>query len=193
MLMVTLAVALLIPACLGPESPTCERPGGRAVRAQSDWQVYAPPDQSFMVEVPQTPHDEAESYEDLDESAPRGWKPIHSYAAVASLDKLRAYFISVFEVDGARPGALDKAVDDFMRVLADKDKRTTGAEQVSVNGLRGRDFTLSSKGADEHEFMRVRFVDAGTRLYMLTYVTDTAGDLDSPSALRFLNSLRATR
>ena len=187
-----LAVALLIPAGLGAVAPAGVDPAGRAGRAQADWQVHSPPDRSFTVEVPKTPHDEAESYEGLDESTPGGWKPVHTHVAVASLERLRAYFISVFEVDGAR-GADDKAIDDFIHALAGKDKRVTGSEQIGVNGLRGRDYTLSSKGDDEHEFMRVRFVQAGARLYLLTYVTDTAGDLDSPSARRFLNSLRATR
>ena len=187
-----LAVALFIPAGLGAVAPAGVDTAGRAGRAQSDWQVYSPPDRSFSVEVPKTPHDEAESYEGLDESTPGGWKPVHSYAAVASLERLRAYFISVFEVDGAR-GADDKAIDEFIYELAGEDKRLTRSEQISVDGLRGRDYTLSSRGADEPVFMRVRLVQAGARLYVLTYVSDNSGDLDSPSALRFLNSLRAGR
>lgn len=188
----TLAAALLIPAGLGAVAPAGVLPAGHAGRAQSDWQVYSPPDRSFTVEVPKPRHDEVEAYEGLDEPTPDGWKPVHSYTAVASLERLRAYFISVFEVDGAR-GADDKALDEFIHELAGEDKRLTRAEQTSVDGLRGRDYILSSRGADEPVFMRVRLVQSGARLYVLTYVSDNSGDLDSPSAQRFLNSLRAGR
>lgn len=185
------AVAILISACFGVGAVTGARPKGHPVHPQSRWRIYSPPDKSFRVAVPVTPHSEAEDYEGLAPSAPTVWKPTHSYMAVASILKPQIYSISVFEVTPAGRGATDKAIDELIQELTGNNYRLTTSKQLSVVQGRGREFTMASKDTDDNLFTRMRFIEVGARIYMLVYVTDTADDVYSRSASRFFSSFRA--
>lgn len=187
------AVAILISVCFGVGPVARARPNGHSIRAQSGWGIYSSPDKSFTVEVPVTPHSEAEDYEGLDESTPSGWKPTHSYIAVTSLTKPRIYSISVFEVISAGQSTSDKAIDEFIHALVGKNNRLTSSQEIRVAQARARDFTMASNNTDDIRFTRVRFIRVGARVYMLTYVTDTADDVSSRFARRFFNSFHAKR
>jgi hypothetical protein len=187
------AVAILISVCFGVGPVAGARPNGHFIRAQSGWRIYSPPDKSFTVEVPVTPHSEAEDYEGLDESTPGGWKPTHSYIVVTSLTKPRIYSISVFEVISAGRSTSDKAIDEFIHALVGKNNRLTSSQEITVAQARGRDFTMVSNNTDDIRFTRVRFIRVGARVYMLTYVTFTADDVSSGFATRFFNSFHAKR
>jgi hypothetical protein len=123
------AVAILISVCFGIGAVAGAHPYGHFVRAQSSWRIYSPPDKSFTVEVPVTPHSEADDYEGLDESTPSGWKPTHSYMAVASILQPRFYSISVFEVISAGQSSGNEAIDEFIQALVGR---------IIVSPARGR-------------------------------------------------------
>ena len=194
-----IALMLTLPdrsACLSTVAPAGDRPEGRTTRAPGGWLMYTPSDKSFSVEVPGTSHREVETYEGLDESTPAGWKPLHSYAALTSVETssasfMRAFLVSVFEV--MSPGAASqKQIDELIAVLTTKNKRLTSSKEMNINGRRVREVSLANKDTDEDEFVRVRFIETPARVYMLTYMTN-APDMYSRSATRFFNSFRAKR
>src|SRR5688500_17456546 len=96
MLVKAFAVAILISGSFGVAAVSDAHAKNYVIGAQSTWQIYSPPDKSFTVEVPVTPHSEAEDDEGLNESTPAGLKPTHSYMAVTSIQKPRIFSISVF-------------------------------------------------------------------------------------------------
>lgn len=153
------AVAILISVCFGVGPVAGARPNGHSIRAQSGWRIYSPPDKSFTVEVPVTPHSS----------------------------------ISVFEVISAGQSTSDKAIDEFIHALVGKNNRLTSSQEIRVAQARARDFTMASNDTDDIRFTRVRFIRVGARVYMLTYVTDTADDVSSRFARRFFNSFHAKR
>ena len=181
------AVAILISACFGVGAVS-----GHPIRAQSRWRTYSPPDKSFRVAVPVTPHSDAEDYEGLAASACTVWKPTHSYMAVASILKPQIYSISVFEVTTAGRGTVDKDIDELIQELTGKSYRLTSSKQLSVARGRGREITLASKD-NENLFTRMRFIDVDERVYMLIYVTNAADDVYSHLATRFFNSFQVKR
>lgn len=181
------AVAFLISACFGVGVVS-----GHPVSAQSRWRTYTPSDKSFTVEVPVTPHSDSDDYEG-GEASPGGWKPTHSYMAVASILQPRVYSVSVFELTPAARRAVDKGIDELIQEMAGKNYRLTSSSQMRVARGRGREVTLARKDTDENLFTRMRFIDLGARVYLLTYVTDTADDVYSRHATRFFDSFKAKR
>ena len=178
------------PACSSTIAPAGNRPEGFTVRAPGGWLAYTPFDKSFTIEVPATSRREVETFEGIDESTPADWMPLHSYTAITLLETpravfMRAYFISAFKVM-FRGSTSEKQIDELIDVLVGKSKRLTSSKQIS-DGVR--EVTLASKDTEEDEFVRVRFIEKGARVYMLTYVTNTP-DIYSRSATRFFNSFR---
>ena len=185
------AVTLLFSICFGAGVPAGDHLQKLIVVEENGWRLYSPPDKSFTVQVPVTPLTDADTYDAFDKSTPGDWKPIHSYVAVASLDEPRVYFVSVFEAIAQR-ATRENQIDEFIQELF-KSKRLTSSKQINMTRRRGRELTLASKDTDENQFMRVRLIEAGQRVYMLTYVTNTADDIYSRSAERFFTSFQIKR
>jgi hypothetical protein len=186
------AVAILISAIFVVGAVSGNLDKAQTVRAQTSWRIYSPPDKSFTVQVPVTPHHDFESYEGLDESTPGGLKPIHAYVGFMGLENPRAYFISVFKDIAPQRGPGDMGIDELLNLLTRK-STLISSKEISVASGRARELTLVSKYTDHNEFTRVRFIRVGVRVYMLTYLTDTADDVYSRFATRFLNSFHAKR
>lgn len=182
------AATLLFSICLGAGIPAGAHLRKLSVVAENGWRVYSPPDNSFTVQVPVTPLTDADTYDAFEKSTPGGWKPIHSYAAVASLEEPRVYFVSIFEAV-ARGRAREKQVDELIQELF-KSKRLISSKQINMTRPRSRELTLARKDTDENQFMRVRLIEVGQRVYMLTYVTNTVEDVYSRSAQRFFTSFQ---
>ena len=187
--MKSFAVTLLFSIWFGAGVPAGDRLQKLIVVAENGWRLYSPPDKSFTVQVPVTPLTDADTYDAFDKSTTSGWKPIHSYVAIASLDEPRVYFVSVFEAQSA---TRENQIDEFIQELF-KSKHLTSSKQINMNRRRVREFTLASKDTDENQFMRVRLIEVGQRIYMLTYVTNTADDVYSRSAEKFFTSFQIKR
>ena len=163
-------------------------------QAQGNWRVYSPPDRSFTVELPQEPRhtnkidptstDEASFFECT--------KSVDAYEIQLKPQSPEyAFVIGVFDVSGCRRKAetFTKEVKDLIAILGGDNKRLIKNEQVTVNGLPGREFIYENGEL----YGRVLLINAGKRIYMLTYTNNSSGGTSSAETIRMFSSFRPLR
>jgi hypothetical protein len=163
-------------------------------QTQSTWRVYSPPDKSFTVELPQEPRhtnkidptstDEASFFECT--------KSVDAYELQLKPQSSEyAFVIGVFNVSGCQRKAetFNKEVKGLVAIIGGDNKRLIKNEQVKVNGLPGREFIYQNGDL----YGRVLVVNAGKRIYMLTYTNDASGTTTSAETTRMFSSFRPVR
>jgi hypothetical protein len=158
---------------------------------QSTWRVYSPPDKRFTVELPRVPRhtdkidptsaDEASFFECT--------KSVEAYELQLKPQSPEyAFVIGVFDVSGCQRKAetFNKEVKDLVAVIGGDNKRLIKDDQVTVNGLPGREFIYQNGNLNG----RVLILNAGRRIYMLTYTDDTLSNATSAETTRMFNSFR---
>jgi hypothetical protein len=163
-------------------------------QTQLNWRVYSPPDKSFTVELPQEPrrtnkmdptsNDEASFFECT--------KSVDAYEIQLKPQSPEyAFVIGVFNVSGCQRKAetFNKEVKGLVAVIGGDDKRLIKDKQVKVNGLPGREFIYENGEL----YGRVLVVNAGKRIYMVTYTNDASGTTTSAETTRMFSSFRPVR
>lgn len=158
---------------------------------QSGWRVYSPPDKSFTVELPQEPRrvNKIDPTSSDEESFFECTKSVDAYELQLNPKSPEyAFVIGVFDVSACqrRPETFNKEVENLVAVIGGDNKRLIKDEKVKVNGLPGREFIYEN--GDLHG--RVLIVNAGKRIYMLTYTNDTSGAITSAETTRMFSSFR---
>lgn len=163
-------------------------------QTQRNWRVYSPPDKSFTVELPQEPRhtnkmdptsaDEASFFECT--------KSVDAYEIQLKPQSPEyAFVIGVFDVSGCprKAETFNNEVKDLIAILGGDNKRLIKNEQVKVNGLPGREFIY----ANGELYGRVLVINAGKRIYMLTYTNNSSSTTSSAETIRMFSSFRPLR
>jgi len=194
--MMKIAAILFAMVALTTTSPAFASSGLEACaiiqnETQSGWRIYSPPDNSFTVELPQEPRhtnkidptsaDEASFFECT--------KSVDAYELQLKPQFPEyAFVIGVFDVSGCqrKPETFNKEAKGLVAVIGGDNKRLIKDEQVKVNGLPGRQFIYENGDL----YGRVLVLNAGKRIYMLTYTNDAAGTTTSPETNRMFRTFR---
>ena len=173
-------------------------PAGSAAAPQQakSWRVQFPCDRSFSVEVP-APLYEVSWFEgkhgpsfEPDENFE---KAVRAFVALQGTPMRRQFGVVVEYVPREKRHAYQRR--DFggsYFVIGGDDATPTSEQMIRVNGLAGREYVYA-KAVSEDTYTRGRIFYAAGRLYILVFVTTSAEDLNSPEAVRFLNSFRLRR
>ena len=151
---------------------------------QSEWIAFSPPDKSFTVKLPSVPcRDTGSSTQpDLDGA-------IDAYNVIEFSAGFHIYFIGVFDAshfkDASHP---DAVMDGLIGLMSYPPKKLVSKTKIILDGMPGREFGFANNL--NNNYGRGRVIHAGTRIYVLVYITEEEGDVSSHSATRFLDSFR---
>lgn len=165
-------------------------------RTQSGWRVYSPPDKSFTVELPGEPQHtnklDPTSSDENEKSFFKCTKSINGYVfPLRPAHPANVFVIGVFDVsDCKRKRELfDEEVKGLVTVIGGDNKRLVSDSAVRTDGLPGREFIYENGDS----YGRVLIVNAGRRIYLLSYTTDVRGATTSSEATRMFSSFRPVR
>jgi hypothetical protein len=176
------------------------------VYAQSgNWRVYSPPDRSFSVESP-APLSRVASFDGEHGAilaADQEQVGLVCYAVIQPNQEESRFGVVV--VDGRNRGIRSLPRErlisylSVMRIGDDDDPEPESERAIYANGLRGREYffvrenRVFSNGSTGEIFTRGRIFDVGNKIYIVVFRGETAADLRSADAERFLNSFRLLR
>jgi hypothetical protein len=165
-------------------------------QTQSDWRVYSPPDKSFTVELPGEPHQtnklDPSSSDENEKSFFECTKSIKGYVLpLWPTHPANVFVIGVFDVSGCKrkPELFDEEVKGLVTLIGGDDKSLISDSATRANDLPGREFIYENGD----RYGRVLIVNAGRRIYLLSYTTDVRGATTSPEAIRMFSSFRPVR
>jgi hypothetical protein len=156
---------------------------------KSSWRVFAPRRMGFRIEFPAKPHRIDGLYADTE-----GYKSIDVYGVSQLAPVRREYQVIVMvPSEGMRKGDPDwnKLGRLKFTIGGDDNAKPTRQSDISVHGLKGKEFTYDFPANDELGHRKGQIIDARTRIFVLIYATNTASDLNSSAAARFFNSFTA--
>lgn len=161
---------------------------------QSGWRVYSPPNKSFTVELPREPRrtNKLDPTSSDEESFFECTKSVDAYELqLRPKSPEYAFVIGVFDVSACqrKPETFNEEVEGLVAVIGGDNKRLLSDSKVNVDGLSGREFMYEN--GDLHG--RVLIVNAGKRIYFLTYTTDIPGGTSSPEATRMFKTFHPVK
>ena len=112
------------------------------------------------------------------------------YVAQESKPLPRDYAILVIDIPKAkRPVSQDTL--DYLKwwIGGDDDSEPTSTTEIEAHGIKGKEY-LYARDIALNRYTRGRIFNAGKRVYILIFKSSKPEDLNSKSALRFLNSFR---
>ncbi len=165
-------------------------------QTQSTWRVYSPPDKSFTVELPQEPRRtnkiDPTGTDENEKSFFECTKSVDAYELQLKPQSPEySFVIGVFDVSGCQRKleTFNKEVKGLVAIIGGDDKQLIKDEQLKVHGLPGREFIYQNGDL----YGRVLVVNAGKRIYMLTYTNDASGTTTSAETTRMFSSFRPVR
>jgi len=181
---VLLIITLVVSSVVITFSETERHLGLNITAHQSDWIAFSPPDKSFTVKLPSVPRRDTGSSKQPD---PDG--ALDAYTVIEFSAGFHIYSIGVFDAshfkDASHP---DGVMDALIGLMSYAPKKLVSKTKISVDGMPGREFFFTNKLSNNYG--RGRVIHAGTRIYVLVYLTEEEGDASSHSATRFLDSFR---
>ena len=170
-----------------------------------DWRVYSSADDHFTVEVPadrriiKTSESKNEATLGLDqrESLPSYFS---AYQDASAPNELSKFLIVVINGRAGIFKSLSRSSPvrylSVMLIGDDDDPYPTRIRASRVNGLEGKEYVWAKKakvlenGSTNEIFKRGRIFDRGDEIYVIVFIGENSDELRSPTAERFLNSLR---
>lgn len=156
---------------------------------KSSWRVFAPRRMGFRIEFPAKPHRIDGLYADTE-----GYKSVDVYGVSQLAPVRREYQVIVLvPSEGMRKGDPDwnKLGRLKFTIGGDDNAKPTRQSDISVHGLKGKEFTYDFPANDALGHRLGQIIDARTRIFVLIYATNTASDLNSSAAARFFSSFKA--
>lgn len=159
--------------------------------------MYSPPDTDYSVASPVPLH--RVRYYEGEHGIGDAWTTKEEardsivYVAQQSSPEAREYAVLVAGIPKERR-PLSVGDIDYLKwwVGGDDESKPTGASEVNVNGLKGREYIYAGEISTER-YTRGRIFDGGDQVYILIFKSSTAEDLSSDAAIRFLNSFRVRK
>jgi hypothetical protein len=178
---------MLAIVCSGyAQTKRASTPPSRA--GKSSWRVFAPRRMGFRIEFPAKPHRIDGEYADTE-----GYKSVDVYG-VSQLAPRREYQVIVLvPADGIHKEDPDWNKLGRLKFMIGGDDNAIPTRQsdISVPGLKGKEFTYDFPANDALGHRKGQIIDARTRIFVLIYGTNTASDLNSSAAARFFHSFKA--
>jgi hypothetical protein len=161
--------------------------------AQSNRQVFSPPDKSFTVELPGKPRraKPPSSTEESVESLFENTKSAHAYAlSLRKNNPPPEFSFGVLHLSKPLSNSqFDEAVNSHMLWLGGDDKHFSKEADVVVNGFHGREF-IYDKGIASG---RALFINASGRIYLMLFHTEVEGDISSEAVSRIFSTFKPVR
>ena len=168
------------------------------------WRVYSSTADGFTVEIPSASRIVKTSESKNDASlGPDERQSLNSYISVyedASPDQDSKFRILV--INGKGDFFKSSSRSDLLTYLSvmvigdDDDPHPTSDRTIKVNQLEGKEYVWAKErkvfehGSTNEIFKRGRIFDQGDKIYILVFIGENSDELRSPTAERFLNSLR---
>ena len=162
------------------------------VPAQAKWHIFSPPDKSFTVELPENakpvaPQKDEISFESLFDNVRSGYA--YNFGLRRN-DPLPGFLFGVVHL--TRPTSnhqFDETVNSNMLWIGGDDKHFSKEANVIVSGFHGRDFIFEKGDASG----RALFLNSGTRIFFLFFLTEDKGVVLSESVARVFRTFRPAR
>lgn len=153
------------------------------------WQSFAPPGLGFKIDVPSKPQRVRGAFGDTD---PNGYKSIDVFGGHASHNVGATYEIIVLLPSPGmrRENASRNELGGLEFTIGGDDAEPASELPIKMNGLHGKEFIYHFPDAKTLGHRKGRIIDAGRRVFVLIYATNTAAGLKSREATRFFNSFK---
>ncbi len=160
--------------------------------ANNRWHRFFPLDKSFSVE---TPCALRRMKDELSDSDPNGYKSITIYQAGFSKPKSLAYGIVVLiPSEGMRKENPKGNELGGLQLFIGGSHRDPATETlINVEGMAGKELIYDLTEYEDGGYRKGHIIDAGERIYILSFRGNKAEDLSSALAMRFFNSFHTMK
>jgi len=174
------------------------------VPAQTQWQTYKSPDNTFTIQAP-APLREVASFNgehgvNLSPNQKYDWATCYAIIEPGREDVRFGVDVVNGRLKDIGSGPQTKLFSYLSAVLIgdDDDPEPKIQKHITVNGLRGNEYSYireenAGGGTQFPLYTRGRIFDRGNRIYVVTFIGRDQKDLTSAEAERFLNSFRLVK